>query len=72
MDIDAFIFAEYGTGLVKETQREYELLQFGFVAEWQPFRVSVLSRQIYIHQDTSLPMQFFFRPSFMAVVHGHV
>jgi hypothetical protein len=32
----------------------------------------MLSRQIYIHQNTSLPMQLFFQPRFTAASHGPV
>jgi hypothetical protein len=46
VDINGLILTPYVTGLVKESQRKYELLHFGFVAQWQPFRVIILSRQI--------------------------
>jgi hypothetical protein len=35
--------------------------------QWLPFRAVVLFPHIYIHHDTSPPMQLFFQPRFMAV-----
>jgi hypothetical protein len=59
--IDGLTMMPYATGFVKESQRKYELLDFGYMAQWQPFRVVVFSRQIYVHQDASLPpMRLFF------------
>jgi hypothetical protein len=39
---------------------------FGFVVQGQAFRSSVLSRQVYLHRDTSLPGESFFVPHFIA------
>jgi hypothetical protein len=41
----------------------YELLHFGFVAQWLPFCEAVLSRHIYMVRGTSLhSRELFFRP----------
>jgi hypothetical protein len=71
VDIDGLSMTPFVTGLVKETQRKYEILYFGFVAHWQTFRaIYFTSRQIYIHQDTPLPMQLFFSPRFLVAYFG--
>jgi hypothetical protein len=33
--------------------------QFGFVVSWQAFGSSLISRQIYLHRDASLPRELF-------------
>jgi hypothetical protein len=41
-------------GLIKETQLKYELLHFGYLAQWKSFRGVVVSRQLFLQEDTSL------------------
>jgi hypothetical protein len=70
--IDGLSLMPFVTDIVKEYQRKHELLYFGYVAQWQPFQVAVLSRQILIHRDTSLPMDLFFQVHFPADCFGIV
>jgi hypothetical protein len=35
------------------------------------FRVAVISQQLFLHEDASLPMQHFFHPRFIASDGGH-
>jgi hypothetical protein len=51
--------------------RMYELLHFGYVAEWESFRGVVIYQQLFIYED-SLPKQFCFHPCFTIVDCGHV
>jgi hypothetical protein len=55
------------TGIVKATRSKYELLHFGIVAQWQAFRSSVISYQIYLHRDTSLPKELVYAPQLIVV-----
>jgi hypothetical protein len=59
-------------GLVKETQFTYELLHFGYVGQWESFRGALTSRQLFLHEDTSLPKQLFVFPRFIAIDSGHL
>jgi hypothetical protein len=36
------------------------MLHFGYVAQWESFRGNVISRQIFVHEDLSLPKQLVF------------
>jgi hypothetical protein len=46
--------------LVKETQREWELLHSGYVAHRQSFRAIMVSRELFVHEDASLPKELLF------------
>jgi hypothetical protein len=50
VDIDGLTMIPFVTWFVEKPQRKQELFYFGFVAQWQPFRAAVLSRQMYVHQ----------------------
>jgi hypothetical protein len=56
-------------GLVKEAQSTFtlHLLHFDFVAQWEAFRGGVIFRQVFLHEDTSLPMQLFFFARFTII-----
>jgi hypothetical protein len=41
-DIDGLSLTPSNIGLVKETQRKYELLHFGYVGQWQSFQAVVV------------------------------
>jgi hypothetical protein len=58
--------------LVMETKRKFELLDFGYAAEWEYFRGAVIYRQLFLHVDSSLPRQLFFHPRFTNAECGHV
>jgi hypothetical protein len=60
------------TSNVRTARVKYELLLFGFVAQRQHFRDPVLSRQIFLHRDNSLPREAFFQPRFITVDSRHV
>jgi hypothetical protein len=72
VDIDGLSLTPSKIGLAMETECQHELLHFGHVAEWGFFRGVVISRHLYLHEDTSLPMQTFFHPRFIAADCGHV
>jgi hypothetical protein len=46
--------------------RKYDLLHFGYVAQWESFRGDVISRQVFLQEESSLPKQLFFHPRFTA------
>jgi hypothetical protein len=72
LDIDGLSLTQSKIGIERETQRKYELLHFGNVAQWESFRGAVTSRHLFLHEDQSLPMQPFFHPRFIAADCDHV
>jgi hypothetical protein len=58
--IDGLSLTPSKIGLVKETKSKYALLHFGYVVHWQSFRAHVVSRELFLHEDASLPKQLFF------------
>jgi hypothetical protein len=69
--LDGLAMTPTDIGAIKETQRKYELLHFGFEAQLEPCREVKWSRQIYIHRDTSQGSSFF-QPRFIVLSFGHV
>jgi hypothetical protein len=67
-----FITPSKSGSLVKETQRKFEQLQFGCVAEREGFRGVVISKHRFSHDDTSLPRQLVFFTRFMDADYGPV
>jgi hypothetical protein len=54
-----------------ETQRKFEMLRFGYFAQWEAFRgVIVISKQLFAHDDNSLLRQLFFFTRFIAADYG--
>jgi hypothetical protein len=45
-------------GLLQAPKREYGLLHFGFVTQWETFRRAVYTHQVLFHADTSIPRHF--------------
>jgi hypothetical protein len=72
IDIDGLSLTHSKSGLLKETQRYFELLHCGYVAQWEAFRGAVISQQLFAHDDTSLTRQLFFFTRFTAADYGPV
>jgi 8-oxo-dGTP pyrophosphatase MutT (NUDIX family) len=72
IEIDGVKLTPLKTGLSKETQRKFELLHFGHVAQLEAFRSVVISKQLFAYDDTSLPRQLFFFTQCTASNSGHV
>jgi hypothetical protein len=60
------------TWLLTETQRKFEMLHFGYVAQWEGFRGAEIFKQLFAHDDTSLTRQFFYFTRFTAADSCHV
>jgi hypothetical protein len=58
IDIDGLSLTPDKTRLAKKTYRKFELLHFGYMAQWEYLRGDVISR----HKDSSKPRQFFLYP----------
>jgi hypothetical protein len=59
-------------GLLLAIIRKFELLHFGYVAQWETFRRAVTTHQLLCHEDTFLPRQFMFYSRFSSVDSSHV
>jgi hypothetical protein len=71
VEIDGLILTPSKTGLLKETQRKFELLHFGYAAQWGAFRGVVVSKQLFA-DTTTLPYQGIFFTSSTAAHSGLV
>jgi hypothetical protein len=72
VDFGGLTFTSSKIGLVNVSQRKFELLHFGYLAQWKCIRGAVISRQLFLHADSSLPKQLFFHLGFTAATCGHV
>jgi hypothetical protein len=64
VDTDGLSLTPSKIGLV--TQRKYELIHFGYMAQWESFRGATISRQLFLQEDTSSPRRLFYHPPFTA------
>jgi hypothetical protein len=65
IDIDGLSLKPSKSGLLLAAQRKFELLHFGYVAQWEAFRGAGISKQLFSHDDTSLPRLLWFSPRFI-------
>jgi hypothetical protein len=72
IDIDGLFHMPSKIWLFKKTQHKCEVLHFGYVAHWEAFRVVLISKKLFAHDDTLLPRQLFFSASFTVVDSGFV
>jgi hypothetical protein len=71
VDIDGLSLTPAKICLLKEAKRKHEFLHFDYVAWWESFRAVVISRQLFLNQNTSLPMHIFFFSRFTFGDWGH-
>jgi 8-oxo-dGTP pyrophosphatase MutT (NUDIX family) len=57
IDIDGISLTPSKVGLLPAAQRKFELLHFGYVAQWEAFRDEI-SKHMFSHDDTSLQGYF--------------
>jgi hypothetical protein len=55
IDIDGLSLTPTKTGLLPSIIRKFELLHFGYVAQWGTFRRAVTTNKLLCHEDTSFP-----------------
>jgi hypothetical protein len=60
IDIDGLSLTPTKTELLPAIIRKFELLRFGYVAQWETFRRAVTTYHLLCHDDKSLPRQFLF------------
>jgi ADP-ribose pyrophosphatase YjhB (NUDIX family) len=72
IDIDGLSLTLAKQGLLTTLRRQFELLHFGYVTQWETFRRAVDAQHVLRHEDTSLPRQFLFNSRFTYVDTGHV
>jgi hypothetical protein len=68
IDIDGLSLTPSKVGLLKATERKYEMLHFGYVAQWESFRGVVISQCFFLHDDSSLSKYFSNFVSHMLIV----
>jgi 8-oxo-dGTP pyrophosphatase MutT (NUDIX family) len=72
IDNDGLSLTPAKSGQLPYVTRKFELLHFGYVAQWVIFSRAVTTNQLLCHEDTSLPSQFLFYSRFLIVDSGHV
>jgi ADP-ribose pyrophosphatase YjhB (NUDIX family) len=72
IDIDRLSLTATKIGLLPAIQRKFELLHFGYVAQWETFRRAVTTNQLLSYDDMSLARQFLFYFGFSTVDTGRV
>jgi hypothetical protein len=72
IDIDGMSLTPTKTRLLPPIIRKFELLHFGYVAQWETFRRAVTTNQLLCHEDTLLPRQFLFYSRFSTIDSGLV
>jgi hypothetical protein len=70
VELDGLTLTPSKNGLLKETQREFELMTH--VAQWEAFTCAVISKYIFAHEDTSLPRHIYFFTIFTAADFGSI
>jgi hypothetical protein len=58
IDMDGLSLTPIKTGRLPEVIRKFELLHFGYVAQWETFRRAVTTDHLLCHEDMSLPRHF--------------
>jgi ADP-ribose pyrophosphatase YjhB (NUDIX family) len=72
LDIGGLNLTPAKTRLLHAMKHKSELLHFGYVPHWETFRRAVYSSHALLHDDTTIPRQFFMYPRFSSVDFGHV
>jgi ADP-ribose pyrophosphatase YjhB (NUDIX family) len=72
LDIGGLTLTPAQKGLLPVVKHTSELLHFGYVTQWETFRRAVYTHQPLVHDDTTIPRQFFMYPRFSSVDVGHV
>jgi hypothetical protein len=72
IDIDGLSLTPTKAGRLPDAMRKFELLHFGYVAQWETFRRAVTTNQLLCHEDTSMARQFLFYSRLSTVDSGHV
>jgi ADP-ribose pyrophosphatase YjhB (NUDIX family) len=72
IDIDGLSRTPAQQGLLQALKREYELLHFGYVTQWDTFRRAAYTHQVLCYDDTSIPRQFLMYPRFTSIDSGRV
>jgi hypothetical protein len=67
IDIDGLSLSPTKTRLLPSITRKFELLRFGYVAQWHTFRRVVITNQLLCHHYRSLPRQLVFYSRFSTV-----
>jgi ADP-ribose pyrophosphatase YjhB (NUDIX family) len=60
------------TGLLLAMKHKSELLNIGYVTQWETFRRAVYTSHALFHDDTTIPRQFFVYPRFSSIDFGRV
>jgi hypothetical protein len=72
IDIDGLSVKPTKIWLLLAIIRRFDLLHFGYLAQWETFRRAVTTHQLLCHENTSLPRHFLFYSRFSTVDSGHV
>jgi 8-oxo-dGTP pyrophosphatase MutT (NUDIX family) len=80
IDIGGLNLTPAQTGLLPAVKRKSDLLHFGYVTQWKTFRRAVYTHQPLLHDDTTIPRQFFMYSRFTSVdsspvwllIRGHI
>jgi ADP-ribose pyrophosphatase YjhB (NUDIX family) len=72
IDIGGLNLTPAKTGLLHAMKHKSELLHFGYVTQWETFRLALHTSQALFHDDTTIPRQFFMYPRFSSVDSGLV
>jgi hypothetical protein len=60
IDINGLSLTPTKTKLLPKIIFKFELLRFGYAAQWETFRRAITTNPLLCHEDTSLPKQFLF------------
>jgi 8-oxo-dGTP pyrophosphatase MutT (NUDIX family) len=72
IDIGGLNLTPAQIGLLPDVKHKSELLHFGYVTQWETFRRAVYAHQPLLHDDTTIPRQFFMYSRFTSVDSYHV
>jgi ADP-ribose pyrophosphatase YjhB (NUDIX family) len=71
INIDGLNLTPAQKGLLRAKKQKSELLHFGYVTLWESFLRAVKQHASVLHDDTSIPRQFFMYSRFTTVDSGH-
>jgi hypothetical protein len=71
IDIDGLWLTPTKIELIPSSIRKFELLHFGYVAQWETFRRAVTTNHLLCHDDTARAVSFIFS-FFNCRLKGHV
>jgi hypothetical protein len=72
IDIGGLNLTPVQTGLLHVVKHKSELLHFGYVTQWETLRRAVYSSHALLHDDTTIPRQFFMYSRFTSVDSGPI